>query len=96
MTGVLVTTLGYDHETPPASRVARRIGYPQHSQCCQCDNSYDQCGQPAGQAVRVLRAEDPLDHRQQRRKLVAGRSRIAGLAGPAGKVTPSGQDARVL
>ena len=47
-----------------------------------------QAGEAAagGQGVRVLRAEDPLDHGQQRGEQVAGRGRIPRLPGPAGEV----------
>ena len=38
------------------------------------------------QGVRVLRAEDPLAHGQQRGELVAGPGRIPRLPGPAGEV----------
>jgi hypothetical protein len=41
-------------------------------------------------------APDPLIHRQQRRKLVAGPGRIPGLPGPGGQAGPGVQGARVL
>ena len=49
-----------------------------------------------GQGVRVLRAEDPLVHGQQRGELVAGGGRVPRLPGPVGEVVPGGQGVRVL
>jgi hypothetical protein len=44
----------------------------------------------------VFRAEDPLDHREQRRELVAGPGRIPRPPGEAGEVAAGGQGGRVL
>ena len=49
-----------------------------------------------GQGVRVLRAEDPLEHGQQRGELVPGPGRIPRLPGPAGEVGAGDQGVRVL
>jgi hypothetical protein len=49
-----------------------------------------------GQGTGVLGAGDPLDDRQQRGELVAGRDRIPRLPGPAGEVGAGGQGVAVL
>ncbi len=49
-----------------------------------------------GQGVRMLRAQDPLAYRQQRRELVAGGGRFPRRPGPAGELVSGGQGARVL
>jgi hypothetical protein len=49
-----------------------------------------------GQRARVLRARDPLAHRQQRGVLVPGPGRVPRLPGPAGELVPGGQRVRVL
>jgi hypothetical protein len=51
---------------------------------------------PGGQGVRVVRAEEPLDHRQQRGVLVTGGGRVPGFPGPVGEAIPGGQGERVL
>ena len=53
-------------------------------------------GLPRGQGVRVLRAEDLLDDRQQRRGQVARPGHIPRPPGPLGEVGAGGQGVRVL
>ena len=48
------------------------------------------------QGFRVLRAQYPHVHRQQRGVLVTGRNRIPRRPGPAGDVAAEGQGVRVL
>ena len=43
---------------------------------------------PGGQGGGVLGTEDPLKHRQQRRELITGSSRVPRYPGPVGEVMP--------
>jgi hypothetical protein len=49
-----------------------------------------------GQGIRVLRAADPLDHRDQGSELVTGPARIPRSPSPAGEVSARRQGIRVL
>src|SRR5215469_11539939 len=49
-----------------------------------------------GQRVWVVRAKDPLAHRQQRRELGAGLGRAPGLPRVVGKVGAGGQRVRMF
>jgi len=47
-------------------------------------------------AVRVFRAKEPLEHRQQLSKQVPGGGRVARLRGPVGEVAAGAQSVRVF